>query len=47
MTAAMATAQHKEQKPAQRQCEDADEPRQVDVDSMNLIVPGLIERVEV
>ncbi|MDX3230633.1 hypothetical protein [Streptomyces sp. ME19-01-6] len=45
MAAVVAAEQQKEQ-PAQRQT-SPDEPQQVDVDQMNLIVPGLIERVEV
>ena len=45
MAAAVAAEQQKEQ-PAQRQT-SSEGPQQVDVDAMNLIVPGLIERVEV
>lgn len=45
MAAAVAAEQQKEQ-PTQRQA-SPDEPQQVDVDAMNLIMPGLIERVEV
>ncbi|MGY0062849.1 hypothetical protein ACWY4P_40990 [Streptomyces sp. LZ34] len=46
MAAALAAEQQKEQ-PAQTAPGNPDEPQQVDVDAMNLIVPGLIERVEV
>lgn len=46
MTAAVAAEQHKEQ-PTQIGSSSPNEPQQVDVDAMNLIVPGLIERVEV
>lgn len=45
MAAVVAAEQQKEQ-PAQTGS-SPDEPQQVDVDQMNLIVPGLIERVEV
>ncbi|MEU1787117.1 hypothetical protein ABZ553_14830 [Streptomyces sparsogenes] len=45
MTAAVAAEQHKEQ--PQTASSSPDEPQQVDVAQMNLIVPGLIERVEV
>ncbi|WP_445520433.1 hypothetical protein [Streptomyces sp. NEAU-174] len=47
MAAAMAAEQQKEQQPARTGSSSPDEPQQVDVDAMNLIVPGLIERVEV
>jgi hypothetical protein len=45
MAAVVADQQHKE--PAQTASSNPDEPQQVDVDAMNLIVPGLIDRVEV
>ncbi|MFE9064936.1 hypothetical protein [Streptomyces violaceusniger] len=46
MAAVVAAEQQKERQPAQPGS-GPDEPQQVDVDQMNLIVPGLIDRVEV
>ncbi|MCQ8831755.1 hypothetical protein [Streptomyces malaysiensis] len=46
MTAVVAAEQQKEQS-AQNGPVSPDQPQQVDVDAMNLIVPGLIERAEV
>lgn len=47
MAAVVAAEQQKEQQPGQTGSSSPDEPQQVDVGQMNLIVPGLIERVEV
>lgn len=47
MTAVVAAEQQKEQQSEHTGSASPDAPQQVGVDAMNLIVPGLIERVEV